>query len=75
MDEQPVSYSLGHKRQRDEETAFGWYRKPLRDLKNDPSWFFFNVLFFLYIGFSSVFLIYLGYELLFGSISPFRSHS
>lgn len=59
---------LGEKRDRDAE-AYDWLGRQIREYKKDPSWFFFNVFFFVYIVCSSALLIYLAYEMLFGSLS------
>lgn len=66
---------LDEKRERDEETVCGWYRKPIRDYKRDPSWFWMDVVFFGYMISVGVFLTYLAYELTFGSMSLFRPHA
>lgn len=60
---------LRQKRERDYETAHAWFLKPLRDFKNDPSWFWLNVLFYAYMIFVAVVLVCLGYDLFFGELS------
>ena len=70
-----VSYRLQRlqqKRERDEGIACDWYRKPIRDYKRDPSWFWMDVMFYGYMVSVIVFLAYLLYELTFGSMSLFK---
>lgn len=62
---------LSEKRARDIE-AYDWIGRQKKEFKKDPSWFFFNILFFVYITFSSGFLIVLAYEMIFGRLAFWR---
>ncbi len=59
---------LEQKRERDEERASEWYRKPIREFKTDPGWFWLNVFFVFYIVGSCVVLAGLFYEMFFGRL-------
>lgn len=62
---------LYHKRERDAE-AYYWWLPSIRKIKNDPTWFAINVVFVIYLICSGTFMIFLGYELTFGSLSVFK---
>ena len=65
---------LNQKRERDEGIVCDWYRKPIRDFKTDPGWFWLNVMFFAYMIFAGMFLVYAIYEMILGDMSLFRRH-
>lgn len=68
-----MSQRLLRRLKRDRDTdAYYWWRRHIREIKKDPTWFLLNVVFFLYMAVCCVFLVYLGYELFFGAFSVWR---
>ena len=62
---------LEEKRARDTE-AHDWLGRQIREFKKDPSWYCFEIFFFVYLVGSSIFIVAAIYELLFGSLAFWR---